>query len=98
MCPKNPDKTVMMVNEIAAAENTSRRAWRIAIRAAIKKVLSPISDRPIMATAMAKDPKCEAGISFVVLVVVVVVALTYGRSANAAIIVVICVDVLNNSL
>lgn len=31
-----------------AAENTTRREWRIAMRAAMRKVLSPISEKMII--------------------------------------------------
>lgn len=53
--PTIPDKIVIIASDEAAEENTSNLGWRIAIKAAIRKVLSPISDTPIMETAMMKD-------------------------------------------
>lgn len=40
-----------------AAEKTTRRSWRIAIRAATRKVLSPISEKRIMVIDRTKEWK-----------------------------------------
>lgn len=46
--PKTADKTVMTSKAEKAAEKTTRRGCRIAIRAATRNVLSPISEKIIM--------------------------------------------------
>lgn len=42
------DKTVIAMRAAKAAEKTKRRGCFIAIKAAIRKVLSPISEKTIM--------------------------------------------------
>lgn len=53
--PKNADRTDMMAKEEKAAANTTNRECFMAIIAAIKKVLSPISDTMIMSKEIRKD-------------------------------------------
>lgn len=42
------ERTVMVMSAEKAAEKTRRRGWRIAINAATRNVLSPISENRIM--------------------------------------------------
>jgi hypothetical protein len=47
-CPKNAERTVITIRAEKAAEKTSSRGCRIAIKAATRKVLSPISENMII--------------------------------------------------
>lgn len=55
--PSTADRTVMTMSAEKAAEKTSSRGCRIAIRAATKKVLSPISENMIMVNERMKEWK-----------------------------------------
>lgn len=46
--PRIADKTVIAMRAAKAAEKTKRRGCFMAIRAAMRKVLSPISEKTIM--------------------------------------------------
>lgn len=46
--PSKVERMVIAIKAVNAAENTRRRGCFIAIRAAIRKVLSPISENIIM--------------------------------------------------
>lgn len=49
--PRTAERTVMTIRAALAAEKTRIRGWRMAIRAATRNVLSPISETRIMLIA-----------------------------------------------
>ena len=53
--PRTADRIVMAIRAEKAAEKTRRRGCFIAIRAAIRKVLSPISEKIIMVRDRMKE-------------------------------------------
>lgn len=53
--PKTADRTVMTMSAEKAAEKTRIRGCRIAISAATRKVLSPISEKMIMVRESTKE-------------------------------------------
>lgn len=53
--PRSAERTVMVIRALKAAEKTIHLSWRIAISAAIRKVLSPISENIIMVKARKRE-------------------------------------------
>lgn len=53
--PRTAERMVMAMRAVKAAENTRKRGCFMAIRAAIKNVLSPISENIIMVKERAKE-------------------------------------------
>jgi len=56
-CPRTAESTVITIRAENAAEKTTVRGWRIAINAATKNVLSPISENMIMVMDSMKEWK-----------------------------------------
>ena len=57
--PKTPAKMVMMNSDEMEPKNTIILLWRMAIKAAIRKVLSPISETTIIEMATKKEVAAE---------------------------------------
>lgn len=53
--PRRAERTVMRANAQAAAEKTTTRGCLMAIRAATRKVLSPISERTIIVNETTRE-------------------------------------------
>lgn len=55
--PRTAERTVMTISAENAAEKTTRRGWRMAISAATRNVLSPISEKMIIIKESMKEWK-----------------------------------------
>lgn len=53
--PRTAERIVMAIRAVKAAENTRRRGCFMAMRAAIRKVLSPISENMIIVKERRKE-------------------------------------------
>lgn len=54
-CPSTAERIVIAISAVKAAEKTTKRGFFIAIKAAMRKVLSPISEKMIIARESTKE-------------------------------------------